>query len=249
LPRSPAAGDAAGVCPRCKRPLGPRTTGTGKPAPATPSQNARLERALNAGLLVEEDWALEAELRGVERMLRRLRAESPLAGERRIDPAHAAAVTPPPEGSATPVTASQPAGDRPPLVVESPKSHLLAWLILSVGLSVFACGALLLVWSVLGRREDLWPIGLPLVLVGQAGLILGVVLQLDGLWSSSRRAATVLSDLDSELARIRQATTLLSAARSSPGQSFYAHLAEGAPPQMLLADLKGQLDLLARQIR
>lgn len=245
----PAAGDAAAICPRCGRPLGSRTTEAGKPFEATRSQNARLERALSAGLLVDEDWALEAELRGVERMLRRLRAESPLAGERRVDPAHAAAWAPVPQGMPVPMTAGQPAGERPPLVVESPKSHLLAWLILSVGLSVFACGALLLAWSVLGRREDLWPIGLPLVLVGQAGLILGVVLQLDGLWSSSRRATTVLHDLDSELARVRQATTLLSAARSSPGQSFYAHLAEGAPPQMLLADLKGQLDLLARQIR
>jgi hypothetical protein len=132
--------------------------------------------------------------------------------------------------------------------VQRPKSHLIAWSILSLGLATFACGAVLLGWSFAAERDDLWPLGLPLALIGQAGLIIGLVLQLDGLWQSNRHTAQTLSQLDGELSRVRHATTLLSTSRTAPAQSFYAHMAEGASPQLLLADLKGQLDLLAQQM-
>jgi hypothetical protein len=129
-----------------------------------------------------------------------------------------------------------------------PRSHAVGWAILSLGLAVFACGAVLLGWSLVARREDLWPLGMPLTLIGQAGLIVGLVLQLDGLWTTSRKTAAVLSELDGELKNVRQATSLLSCSHAASGQSFYLHLAEGASPQMLLADLKGQMDLLAQQM-
>jgi hypothetical protein len=57
-----------------------------------------------------------------------------------------------------------------------------------------------------------------------------------------------LSALDGELKNVRQATTLLSSTQAGGAQSFYLHLAEGASPQLLLADLKGQMDLLAQQM-
>jgi hypothetical protein len=47
---------------------------------------------------------------------------------------------------------------------------------------------------------------------------------------------------------VRHATTLLTTTKNASAQSFYAHMAEGASPQLLLADLKGQLDLLAQQM-
>ena len=40
----------------------------------------------------------------------------------------------------------------------------------------------------------------------------------------------------------------LSAHVHSPGETFYSHLAGGANPQLLLSDLKSQLDLLADKI-
>jgi hypothetical protein len=140
------------------------------------------------------------------------------------------------------------AAPREPLAEAKSPTNLLAWTVLSLGLAVFACGGVLLGWSLVEQREDLWPIGMPLALLGQAGLIVGLVLQLDGLWHTSRRTAAALSELDGELASVRQATTLLSTSRSSGAQSFYVHLAEGASPQLLLADLKGQLDILAQQM-
>jgi hypothetical protein len=201
--------------------------------------------ATNA-LLAEDDWTIEADMRGLERLVGSLKrsglaADSPVA-------VHGAHSVPEWHAEQREETHSRSTLRSPIAEMERPKSHLLAWVILSVGLATFACGAVLLVWSVVGQREDLSPVGMPLALVGQAGLVLGLILQLDGVWQTSRKTAETLTELDGELARVRQATTVLSTSRTAAGQSFYAHLAQGAAPQLLLADLKGQLDLLAHQM-
>jgi hypothetical protein len=211
---------------------------------ATAVENITLEKALQSGPL-SEDWALEAELRGVERLVSSLKARGST-----IDPPN---VSRGPHSLRRAPTAWEATDDvQPPTARLSkspePRSHTLAWLLLSLGLAVFACGGVLLGWSLIGRRDDLWPVGMPLVLIGQAGLVLGLVLQLDGLWNSSRKTAQVLHELDDELKNVRQATSLLTTSHSSGAQSFYLHLAEGASPQMLLADLKGQMDLLAQHM-
>jgi hypothetical protein len=185
----------------------------------------------------ENDWELEADLRSVQRLVQSLKNTS------RID--LAAPIAAPHQPISARVSA-EPANQR---AAEPPKSNLAAWSLLSLGMAVFACGAVLLAWSLATGREDLWPLGMPLALAGQAALIVGLVLQLDGLWQTSRKTETTLSELDDELAKVRQATTLLSTSHSGPSQSFYLHMAEGASPQLLLADLKGQLDLLAQQMR
>jgi hypothetical protein len=112
----------------------------------------------------------------------------------------------------------------------------------------FVCGAVLLIWSYVEQRDELWSIGLPFALVGQAGLIIGLVLQLDGLSQNNRRTSETLYELDDQLHELKQAATQLTVAHSSPSQSFYAHFADGAQPHLLLADLKGQLDLLATKL-
>jgi hypothetical protein len=121
-------------------------------------------------------------------------------------------------------------------------------MILCLGLAAFSCGAVLLGWSLVAERDDLWPIGMPLALIGQAGLILGLILQLDGLWQSSRTTAAVLNQLDGELKNVRHGKTLQSGAPAGSGQSLYPHQAEVTSPNYLLADLKGRMDLLARQM-
>jgi hypothetical protein len=189
--------------------------------------------------LSEEDWTLEAEFRGVQRLIGAMKGNG--AAECAAQTGH----------DASPLIARTKRGDHDTSEVagmDRPKGNFFAWSILSLGLAVFACGAVLLGWAVVAQREDLWPVGMPLAVIGQAGLLLGLILQLDGLWHSSRKTASALSQLDGELTRVRQATTLLSTSRSSAGQSFYAHLAEGASPHLLLCDLKGQLDLLAQQM-
>jgi hypothetical protein len=231
-------------------------------APSAEDSAPKLDKLLRTSSLTEEDWTLEAELRGVQRLLGSLKSTGSQSPESKaIHESHSA-----PSGWHAANNLNErlaqgaDAGHRREAVVgshvdttdalssEQPKGNLAAWAILSLGLATFACGAVLLVWSLVAARDDLWPVGMPLALIGQAGLILGLILQLDGLWTNSRKTATALSHLDGELSRVRQATTLLSTSRTNPAQSFYVHLAEGAAPQMLLADLKGQLDLLAQHM-
>ena len=234
---APASGGLR--CGKCSTPF----VGTPEPAATSePTGNPDLAQALAGSPLIEDDWALEADLRGVERLVSSLKSSSNLAKQPlAIDAPHDSS-----PGWHTARHSSPAIADRP-AAAESPK-NLAAWTILSISLAVFACGAVLLTWSLIAKRSDLWPIGMPLALIGQAGLILGLILQLDGLWQTSRHTAAALSELDDELKNVRQATTLLSTTRSSGAQTFYAHLAEGASPQMLLADLKGQLDVVAQEM-
>lgn len=135
--------------------------------------------------------------------------------------------------------------------VERPRSRHVAyfsWTTLSLGVMACVFGGVLLTWSFLTDRAELWSLGLPFAIGGQVALVLGLVLQLDGLWQSNHEAAESLSNLDEQLVELRRATSQISSSHSGPSQSFYFHLAEGCSPHMLLADLKGQLDLLALRL-
>jgi hypothetical protein len=136
----------------------------------------------------------------------------------------------------------------PPKHRDSKAYAAVAWLIISLGAMALVFGGVLLAWSCFSGRAELWRLGLPFALGGQASLIIGLVLQLNGLWQSSHETVESISELDEQVASLRQAAAQLSTSHSSASQSFYFHLAEGCSPHMLLADLKGQLDLLAMRI-
>jgi hypothetical protein len=211
--------------------------------------SSALEQLLAGPPLPTEDWQLDAEVRDVTRLIDRLRRTTP------NEPAAVVRSAPPvpyQPFSESPIPSAmgrmQALASQPPVVKPIEKSSFAAWLLLSLGLATFVCGSVLLGWSFAADRADLWSLGLPLTLAGQAGLILGLVMQLEGLWRSTRQTDQTLSDLDGQLSQLRHATTMLSTTHSTPAQSFYAHMAEGANPQLLMADLKGQLDLLAQQM-
>jgi phage FluMu protein Com len=117
-------------------------------------------------------------------------------------------------------------------------SRLALWL----GTAALVCGGVLLGWSVFGARSELWKYGLPIAAGGQIVFLIGLVLQLDRIWHDGRRA---VDRLDDELHDIKTTTTLLGAIHGPSSAAFYTHLAGGANPQLLLSDLKSQLDLLA----
>jgi hypothetical protein len=130
----------------------------------------------------------------------------------------------------------------------SSASGTVSWLAISLGTMALVCGGILLGWSVVAAREDLWTIGLPIALGGQIGLLVGLLCRLDRIGQDHRSAAARLSEVDQKLRELNSSTTLLATTHSSPATAFYCHLAEGAPPEMLLGDLKGQLDLLAMKL-
>lgn len=124
----------------------------------------------------------------------------------------------------------------------------ITWLALSLGTTSFVCGGILLGWSLATGRQELWNIGLPAALVGQIALLIGLVLQLDRLWRDNREAVAKLDDVDEQLHDLKTTTTLLGTSQAPAASTFYSHFAGGAGPQLLLTDLKSQLDLLAMKI-
>jgi hypothetical protein len=161
----------------------------------------------------------------------------------RFDPAH------PGPAAWHPSLAGKPARSRKPDSRRSSSAlGVLAWIALSLGTTTFACGGMLLGWSLVAERQELWSLGLPIALGGQIVLLIGLVLQLDRLWHDSRHAAAKLDHVDQQLHDLKTATTMLGTSHSSAASAFYSHLSHGASPQLLLADLKSQLDLLAVRI-
>jgi hypothetical protein len=128
------------------------------------------------------------------------------------------------------------------------QSNWIAWLVISSGVMLFMCGGVLLGWSFFSEQALLWRVGLPATLFGQALLIAGLVLQLESLWHVHRQTSQSLRKLGGELKQLEHATTMLASTHSTAAQSFYVHLAERASPHLLLADLKGQLDVLAMRL-
>ncbi|MGD9721528.1 MAG: hypothetical protein AB7O59_06430 [Pirellulales bacterium] len=127
------------------------------------------------------------------------------------------------------------------------RSSWLAWCMLLLGLMAFSCGTALLVYSALEARDDLWTLGLPIAIGGQVGLFLGLVLQLERVWQNGRDAVQKLDRVDEQLYRFHQASQA-NAPHATASESYYAHVADRASPEVLLADLQGQLDLLAAEL-
>ncbi len=125
---------------------------------------------------------------------------------------------------------------------------VLTWLSLALGTTGLVCGGVLMGWSLATGRQELWTIGLPVALISPIALMIGLVLQLDRIWRDNRRAAAKLDNVDEQLRDLKTATNLLSTSHGPASTTFYSHFAGGASPQLLLTDLKSQLDLLAMRI-
>lgn len=192
--------------------------------------------------LDEHDWRLDEDLRSAELMVK-LFADQP--DDRLSVPIGALAPAAAPSAS--------PPGPRPP----SPRRYgrvarerfgFLLWSLVSFGLMAFVFGGVLLGWGYITDRDDLWRLGLPVALAGQAAMVLGVVLQMEGLWQRTRATRHTLGELDHQLYELRQTTNILTTTRTDGPQPISSHLSQAANPNVLLADLKGQLDALAYRL-
>ena len=93
----------------------------------------------------------------------------------------------------------------PQSIVPSPAKPggTLPWLILALGLGVFACGAALMGLSLAKDSTPLWQLGLPMVLGGQVAVLFVVIWQLDVVWHSNRATFVALHAMDEQLRQLR----------------------------------------------
>ena len=112
-----------------------------------------------------DDWGLQEDLRRIERIVQRLRRPAPTVT--RVD---------------TATDEHQPAWHvRERVRASGSPAASLGWAAVSLGMMAFVFGGVLIGLAIWNERPELWRIGLPVAFVGQAMLLLGVLLRLDGL--------------------------------------------------------------------
>jgi hypothetical protein len=125
--------------------------------------------------------------------------------------------------------------------------QFMAWITAFCGAGVLGAGLGTVSWSLSSGRTDAWNLALGLTLMGQGLLIFGLVLIVARLWRNSRYASSKLIDVHAQLGQLQHTADALTTMRSG-APAFYAELVRGASPQMLLSNLKGQLDQLATRL-
>jgi hypothetical protein len=238
VPALPSGDKQTLCCSRCGEPV---CADPYKPADGIPSGATDQPPAYDG-------WELDEQLQHIQRMLH---AGNAIDGESEATARREAMRFDPPQ--AGPPTRHAPASRRPDKQRKTADnrgsiSRFLTSFVFALGIAGSACGGTLLGWSLATGRHDLWSVGLPVALVGQIALVAGLVLQIDRLWHDNREAAAKLDDVDEQIHELKTTTMLLSTSQGPASATFYSHLAGGAGPQLLLADLKSQLDLLAMKI-
>jgi hypothetical protein len=252
----PASGRT--VCSRCQQPVGNK-----KHAPharicdeGIPLDEQAATAATNAVPFRTDDWPARQRVRNLARELKRpgiVANKTPtatLSEHRRFEPSQD--LLGQFEQTAAAQFASSPT--LPPAnVVVQPRhgdgSQIVAWLIVTLGTLALAGGVSLIAWSISTKQMMYWDLSLGLALGGQGALILGLVLVVSRLWRHSRYAAGKLHDVHARLGQLQQTAEVLTTMRAGGGApAFYAELARGSSPHVLLTNLKGQLDQLATRL-
>ncbi|HEY2841445.1 MAG TPA: hypothetical protein VGJ26_19965, partial [Pirellulales bacterium] len=127
-------------------------------------------------------------------------------------------------------------------------SQLVAWLTVTIGVLALTGGVGLIAWSLSTAQMLYWNYAIGLAMAGQGTLIFGLVLVISRLWRSSRYSAAKLQDVHTRLGQLQQSSETLAATRTGGAPAFYADLVRGASPQVMLANLKGQVDQLATRV-
>ncbi len=127
-------------------------------------------------------------------------------------------------------------------------SALGGWLLTLLGITGLGAGLGLLIRATYGNRPDFWNYGIVTTFTSQVVLILGLILIVSRLWRSVHQTTKKLNTLHQKLDKVQQTAETLSTLRTSSAQQFYADIARGASPQMMLTDLKGQIEKISKQI-
>ncbi len=169
VPGSIAPGGGQYSCPRCGGAV-PSSHGSVTEHPVAASGEAKPSAAESPPVSDYDEWEMEERLRHLDRVYARTPLRGPLSQsgshQFRIDSQHTA------------VPREQVVIQRLP---ESRPSWIarLGRLGLGLGLSITVCGGCLMAWAHYGARPDLMSMGIPIAVVGQVFLLIGLVLQLD----------------------------------------------------------------------
>lgn len=145
----------------------------------------------------------------------------------------------------------EPASHSEPRRSPSPQpegGQFLAWFVTLGGIVALAGGIGSLAWIIAHDAGIWWNHALALTLAGQGLLILGLALVVTRLWRNSRHASGKLQAVHADLAQLQRTADAISAMRAGGAPAFYADLVRGASPQMLLTNLKGQIDQLSSRL-
>jgi hypothetical protein len=217
-------GQGKATCARCGRGLG---LACDKPAG---SAAATVERAEPKSPLQLGDWKLEDDLREAQRLVRliQLQCDEPLACEEET-----ASEGPSPAGRAS---ANEPVRE------SAGGASLLTWLVLGCGLSGLVCGVVLLVWSQVSERSELWHLGLPVAVVSQALLATGLLLQSESRKKPAAAQSEARTQVEAEPApwQINSAGAL-----HASGVSLHFSAAQQAVPTS--RQIKQQIDAALRR--
>ena len=123
------------------------------------------------------------------------------------------------------------------------KSSYLSQGLLAVSFLCFAFGAGLVAQSFYKQQDDLGRFGMVFVLAGQAGLVLGLAVQLCSDWQDSRRTTRV------QIEQEDRSSAGASDGRRDSADSFCNRIAAGTAPQDLLSELGHKLDHLGKQLQ
>jgi hypothetical protein len=138
-----------------------------------------------------------------------------------------------------------------PTFVRAPRrsqgGQVIVWLIVMAGTLALCGGIGAIAWCLNTGLGQYWNLSLGLTLGGQGILILGLVLVAIRLWRHSRFATSKLQDVHTRLGQLQRTAEALATNRGG-SLAFYADLTRGAPPQVLLSNLKGQIDQLATRL-
>jgi hypothetical protein len=231
-------------CGRCGGAVGPDAAGEAR-APQDAGHPAEIGLDLGgarAATTSFDDWQLDQNVRSLEARLGTYRHRdsgphfTPPASREpiyRFDAAHSR--VPEPMGYQRRMRLDRPAR----------RSGLVAQIAIWLGLVTLATGGGLFGWSAITDEFAFARIGVLVAIGGAAIFLVGIVLLLERIWRNSRFAVQKLRQLDGQIRQLEQTTTMMGVAHGSPSQAFYSHLADGANPHLLLADLKGQIDMLA----
>ena len=124
----------------------------------------------------------------------------------------------------------------------------LIGLLLVAGVAGFVGGAGLLVWAAAFQLPGPWQWGMTATIGAEGALILGLTWMAGRLWRNSRQLNRQLAGVEGQLHDIEHLTGSLAGSRMSSSQHYYDHFNQGASSQMLLANLRGQVDQLASKI-